>query len=264
MTSNRSVRSRTSDWSVAGTSRISAVCAMSPKSMMPVTRSSSSRSRLSRVTSLWMSCERSVGSAGTTRRWNRSRTRPRSSRRSGASVSDTRRARSGRCRWSHQIVRPADGWKNPRSARPMRPTTSPMCVRASGSSSVGAAERPGRSGSRRTRCAAPSTTAVVTVDPSSAGRATGTGRPGSTDAIQLDRGHLHLDDSLVLGGVRDLQDPRRAGRIGQAEVLVAFADERLGDGVEAVGRARDLLSVASAEGRRRGIEDIGRGHRRRS
>ncbi len=38
VTSNRSVRSRTSDWSVAGTSRISAVCAMSPKSMMPVTR----------------------------------------------------------------------------------------------------------------------------------------------------------------------------------------------------------------------------------
>ncbi len=139
---------------------------------------------MSRVTSLWMSCERRVGSAGTTRRLKRSRTRPRSSRRSGASVSETRRASSGRCRWSHQIVRPAAGWKNPRSARPMRPTTSPTCSMAAGSSSAGAAARPGRSGSRRTRCVAPSTTAVTTVDPSSAGRATGTGRAGSTDLIR--------------------------------------------------------------------------------
>src|SRR6266540_1256537 len=42
-------------------SSTNAVCAMSPKSMMPETRRSSSRSRLSSVRSLWITCERRIG-----------------------------------------------------------------------------------------------------------------------------------------------------------------------------------------------------------
>ena len=80
-TSKRSVRPRTSDCSVAGTSSTSAVCAMSPKSMIPVTRPPSSRSRLSSVTSLWMSCARSAGRPARRCAANRARTRPSSSRR---------------------------------------------------------------------------------------------------------------------------------------------------------------------------------------
>ena len=81
-----SSRSRTSDCRVAGTSSTSAVCAMSPKSMIPLTRPRSSSSRLSSVTSLWMTCARSVGSAGTTRSRKRSSTRCRWRRRSGFSI----------------------------------------------------------------------------------------------------------------------------------------------------------------------------------
>ena len=90
------------------------------------------------------------------------------------------------------------------------------------------------------------------------------GQGGIDRPDPLDRGHLHLDHGAVLGGVRDLQHPGGARRIGQAEVLVSLADERLGGGVQAVTLARDFLGVASAEGRRRGIKDIGGGHARRS
>ncbi len=38
--------------------------------------------------------------------------------------------------------------------------------------------------------------------------------------------HLHVDHGRILDPVRDLQDPGRAVRIGQSEVLVALADER--------------------------------------
>ena len=82
------------------------------------------------------------------------------------------------------IVRPAAGWKNPRSARPRRATTSPSCSMATWSSSADATVRPGMRGMRRTRCARPvGPRTRRSVEPSSAGSATGTGRSGSTAAI---------------------------------------------------------------------------------
>ncbi len=86
------------------------------------------------------------------------------------------------------------------------------------------------------------------------------GQGGIDRPDPLNRGHLHLDHGAVLGGVRDLQHPGGARRIGQAEVLVSLADERLGGGVQAIPLARDFLGVATAERRGRGIKDIGGGH----
>ena len=94
------------------------------------------------------------------------------------------RASSGRCRWSHQIRRPAAVWKKPRSATPMRATTSPMRATASASSSVAGALRPGNSGRSRTRWVVPSISALAIDEPSTVGRATGTGRAGSSIAMR--------------------------------------------------------------------------------
>ena len=160
------------------------MCAMSPKSMIPVTCRRSSRSRLSSVTSLWMIWPRSRGSTGTTRLSKRASTRASSSRRAGSSMAGASRASSGRCRWSHQIRRPAAVWKKPRSATPMRATTSPMRAIASASSSVAGALRPGNSGRSRTRWVVPPMSTLAIGEPSSVGRATGTGRAGSSSAMR--------------------------------------------------------------------------------
>ena len=59
-----------------------------------------------------------------------------------------------------------------------------VAVALAASSSSGRALRPGRSGMSRTRCVAPATATRAIGAPSRAGRATGTGRPGSTAAIR--------------------------------------------------------------------------------
>ena len=263
-TSNRSVRPRTSDWSVAGTSSTSAVCAMSPKSMIPLTRFRSSRSRLSSVTSLWMSWARSAGNAGTTLAANRARTRSMSSRRPGSSSRATRRASSGRCCWSHQIVRPAAGWKRPRSARPIRATTSPRCAIASASRSAGSAVRPGRSGRSRTRCEAPPTSAVTIGDPSSAARATGTGRAGSISAMRS----TAATSISTTSGSSTAFETLRTHPAPDASVRRKLRSRSLtrssAVASQAVPLAGDLLGIIGAERGRGSVENVGGCHRPRS
>ncbi len=155
---------------------------MSPKSMIPDTPPPSSSSRLSSVMSLWMTCARSDGRAGSARSRNRSSTRSSCRRRSRSSTSSACGRRSGRCFWSHSMARPAAGWKKPRSAIPIRAVTCPMPRTAVRSSSSGAAVRPGRKGSSRTRCCDAPSARLPTRSPPRVGRARGTGRSGSIRA----------------------------------------------------------------------------------
>ncbi len=79
-----------------------------------------------------------------------------------------------------------------------------------------------------------------------------------------DGGDLHVDDRRVLDRVRDLQDPGDAVLIGQAEVLVPFADERLGRAPDAEEGAGQVLGFGRAEVGRIGAEHVGRGSMNRS
>ena len=136
------------------------------------------------MTSLWMSWPRSRGSAGTTRSSKRASTRASSSRRAGSSMGGANRARSGRCCWSHQIRRPAAEWKKPRSAiadaRHDLPDLRDRLRIQLGCGTL----RPGNSGRSRTRWVVPSMSALAIGEPSRVGRATGTGRAGSSCAIR--------------------------------------------------------------------------------
>ncbi len=183
VTPKRSSRSRTSDWSVAGMSSTSAVWAMSPKSMIPLTAPASSSSRLSSVRSLWMTCERSAGKAGAIRSAKRAMTRSSSVRRRPSFTSAACSKRSGSRCWSQAITRPAAGWKKARSACATRAATTPISRTCSADTSFGVALRPGRRGRSRTRCSASRTETAPMLAPPRVGRATGTGSPGSTAAM---------------------------------------------------------------------------------
>ena len=132
--------------------------------------------------SLWMTCARSAGSAGSARSMKRSSTRSSCRRRSGSSTSDAWRTRSGRCFWSHSIARPAAGWKKPRSATPMRAHTRPIPRIAPASSSPGAAVRPGRNGKQPHQVLSGAIREAAEGLALSVGRARGTGRSGSIRA----------------------------------------------------------------------------------
>src|SRR3990170_3981052 len=90
---------------------------------------------------------------------------------------------AGMCLRSHQMVRPAAGWKKPRSDRPRRATVTPIPSIDRSPSSVESTFRPGSAGSRRTRCVAPSVPLTRPIGPPSrVGSATATGSDGSMRA----------------------------------------------------------------------------------
>jgi hypothetical protein len=90
------------------------------------------------------------------------------------------------------------------------------------------------------------------------------GEGGIEQRDSLDRRDLHLDDARVLDCIRDLEDPRRPGCVGEAEVAVALADQELGRRPQSVPCASDLLGVVDAERGRRSVENVGGCHRPRS
>ena len=167
-TSNRSVRPRTSDWSVAGTSSTSAVCAMSPKSMIPLTRSAVVEQQVVEGHVVVDDLARSAGTPGRRgRRSGRARgraaragLRPRRPRGAPAPAGAAGPTRSrGRRRDGRSRAAPGRCGRRPRRCARSPPRRGPWARRC----------RPGRSGRRRTRWWPPSTSAVAIVDPSSAG-----------------------------------------------------------------------------------------------
>ncbi len=199
---------------------------MSPKSMIPVTVPASSTRRLSSVTSLWITCARMVGSRGTTRSVKRAITpiekgAPRT-------IGDERRVRRtgrGGAAGPTRSIRPAAGWKNPRSACAAgHDVADPARSRASSSSGRGvpAGEQRDAAG----RDARPRRSRPVRLvrrrAPAVRGAPAGPGRPPRP----LDGGHLHLDHAGILGGVRDLENPFAPVGRAHAEVLVPLADKR--------------------------------------
>ena len=111
---------------------------------------------------------------------------------------------------------------------------------------------------------APPTSAVAIGRPIQRGTSHRHGEGGIDQRDPLDRGDLHLDDQRVLDGIRDLEDPSGARRIGEAEVAVALADEELGGRPQAEPLAGDLLGIIGAERGWRSVENVGGGHRPRS
>ena len=113
---------------------ISAVYAMSPKSMTPVMNPSSSVSVLSTVRSVCATCARSRGHTGVTRASNASSTRSTTSRPSPTQLNISRA--SSACWTSQAIRRTAFGCVKPRSATPSRAVVAPHSRNAASDKAV--------------------------------------------------------------------------------------------------------------------------------
>ena len=205
---------------------------MSPKSTIPVMRPASSTRALSVVRSVWTTCARSAGHAGTTTASNRSSTRSTSarwpaSRIAGSELAGPRRVLDVP---EHRPLSSAGGRTRAAPGR-AGPWSRPSATSAASDRSRGSLRpRPGRSRTPRTWWRPVG--AVDGRSPAMPGRRRSRRdeprdgqRQGRVDPPGVQDGErLHVEDRRVLGRVRELQIASRgAGGVEQQERLVALA-----------------------------------------
>ncbi len=238
-------------------SQINAECAMSPKSTMPETRCSASNKQLSDVRSLWITWARRSPKTGSTCSSNRSSTSSTVARRAASGMWCTNGRSAGACLMFQSKGCPADGWKNPRRARPSRAHVTPNEYRVSTRSSSGSIVRPGSNVTIRTMCVRPSgpVTSAWKV-PSRVGTSRITGSVGSVRATCSNPCVCMSITPVSSAGLPIFNTNPRPSWVVIGDVLVALADERRRDTAHAEDVRGGALGVPRRERGRRRLERV--------